>query len=154
MTGYAKFIDKRSFIDFFISNEISKNVDGYRLSTFFYKQRDSEGGKLVMGPLWDFNLAWRNADYCGNELPGGWAYAFTSFCEWDMPYWWRRLMQDPVFKNSLRCRWQELRSGVLSNASITGFIDSTAAKLEQAQQRQRERGVRGEPRSRLVLPGV
>ncbi len=133
--GWRRFAGENSFVDFFLMNELSKNVDGYRLSTFFYKEKITDGNKLHMGPLWDFNLAWRNADYCGNELPGGWAYAFTSFCEWDMPYWWRRLMQDPVFKNSLRCRWQELRSGVLSNASIAGFIDSTAAKLEQAQQR-------------------
>jgi hypothetical protein len=42
--GYKKFIDVNSFIDFFIMNEVTKNVDGYRLSTFLYKDRDSKGG--------------------------------------------------------------------------------------------------------------
>lgn len=135
VSGWRKYAGEGSFIDFFLMNELSKNVDGYRLSTFFYKEKITDGNKLHMGPLWDFNLAWRNADYCGNNLPGGWAYQFTDYCQWDMPNWWRRLMQDPAFKNRLKCRWLELRDSVLSNAAILGFIDSTAARLEQAQQR-------------------
>ena len=133
--GWRRFAGEGSFIDFFLINELSKNVDGYRLSTFFYKEKITDGNKIHMGPLWDFNLAWRNADYCGNELPGGWAYRFTDYCQWDMPGWWRRLMQDQGFKNRMKCRWQELRNGVLSNDSILGFIDSTAARLAAAQQR-------------------
>ncbi|MEN9334566.1 MAG: hypothetical protein RLY35_1746, partial [Bacteroidota bacterium] len=62
--GYAQFIDVSSFIDYFLANEITKNVDGYRISTFLYKERFSEGGKLVAGPLWDFNIALGNSNYC------------------------------------------------------------------------------------------
>lgn len=34
-TGYKNHIDVQTFIDFLLVNEVSKNVDGYRLSTFF-----------------------------------------------------------------------------------------------------------------------
>lgn len=54
--GYRNYIDVPSFIDFFLVNEVSKNVDGYRISSFLYKERFSEGNRLVAGPLWDFNL--------------------------------------------------------------------------------------------------
>jgi len=61
--GWRRFADEKSFIDYLILNEISKNVDGYRLSTYFHKNRDDKGGKLTMGPPWDYDLAWYNADY-------------------------------------------------------------------------------------------
>ena len=46
-----------------IVQELSKNVDGYRLSTYIHKQADSDGGLFVMGPIWDVNLGFDNADY-------------------------------------------------------------------------------------------
>jgi spore coat protein CotH len=76
--GYAKYIDVDSFIDYFIINEVTKNVDAYRLSTFLHKQRDSDGGKLVMGPIWDYNLGFGNADYCTQGNPEGFAKAFNT----------------------------------------------------------------------------
>ena len=35
--GYAKYIDTDSFIDHFIINELFKNTDGFRNSTYMYK---------------------------------------------------------------------------------------------------------------------
>ena len=46
--GYRAFIEPESFIDMYFANEITKNVDAYRLSTYFYKEKDSDGGKIVM----------------------------------------------------------------------------------------------------------
>ncbi|MBK7007229.1 MAG: CotH kinase family protein [Saprospiraceae bacterium] len=48
--GYRKWINLESFVYYWILNEVSKNVDGYRLSTFMYKDKDSKGGKLTIGP--------------------------------------------------------------------------------------------------------
>ncbi len=61
--GYQKYIDVESFIDFFIINELSKNVDAYRLSTYLYKDNISYGGKLHIGPVWDYDIAWHNCNY-------------------------------------------------------------------------------------------
>ena len=76
--GYKAYIDVTSFIDYFLLTELSKNVDGYRISSFLYKQRLSEGGKLVAGPLWDYNIAWGNANYCQGDLTTGWEINFKS----------------------------------------------------------------------------
>jgi hypothetical protein len=131
--GYAKYIDVNSFADFLIINELSKNVDGYRLSTFMYKDKDSKGGKMVMGPVWDFNLAFGNADYCQGAPVSGWMYNFNSVCSDDgflIPFWWKRLLTDSNFRERLALRWAELRAGVFSTSSIHRYIDSVANVLD------------------------
>lgn len=136
VTGWRNYAVENTFFDYFIVNEFSKNVDGYRLSTFIHKQRNSLGGKLRMGPVWDYDLAWHNADYCGGDTFTGWAYQFP--CPWDwwqVPFWWNRLLQDPTFANNLNCRWNFLRGNVLSNAHINNYIDSLALLLNEPQQR-------------------
>lgn len=136
--GYRHYIDVPSFIDYFIMNEVSHNLDGLRLSTFMYKNRNSEAGKLVAGPEWDFNLAWWNANYCDGSADTGWAYNFGHVCTDDyyqVPFWWRRMLQDTNYVNQLKCRWNELRSTTLSNAHLFHYIDSSGAFLDSAQKR-------------------
>ena len=66
--GFRKYLDVNSFVDFQIIQEFVNNVDGYRFSTFFYKDKDSDGGKLHAGPLWDFDLCYGNEDYTDFNL--------------------------------------------------------------------------------------
>ena len=135
-TGYRKYTDEASFFDYFLANEVSKNVDGYRLSTFFHKERDSKGGKIRMGPVWDYDIAWHNANYCGGDLSTGWAYQFPCPDDfWQVPFWWARLLQDPLYTSHLKCRWLMLRNTSLSNAYFNNFIDSLASQLDEAQTR-------------------
>lgn len=135
--GYKNYASINSFIDYFILNEISKNVDGYRISTYLHKNKDSNGGKLKMGPVWDYNLGWWNADYCDGNLTTGWAYQFNDICGGglDVPFWWTRFMQDPSYTTQLRCRWEELRETTLSISSLNLFIDSVANYLDESQER-------------------
>jgi len=136
--GYRNFTVPETFIDFLILNEISKNVDGYRLSTYIHKEKDSNGGKLRMGPMWDFNLAWWNADYCAGDVSTGWAYEFGDVCGGDgyqIPTWWERMLEDPWFQDELKCRWTTLRQGMLSNTELYAKIDSVATYLDQAKDR-------------------
>lgn len=134
--GWRKYAVENTFIDYFIENEISKNVDGYRLSTFLHKERDSKGGKLRMGPVWDYDLAWKNADYCGGNSYIGWAYQFPCPDDWwQVPFWCSRLLQDSVYTRNLRCRWNELRQNFLHKDHLMAFIDSIATLLDGPQQR-------------------
>lgn len=136
--GYSNFIDLNSFIDFFILNELSKNVDGYRLSTFLYKNRDSYGGKLKIGPVWDFNLAFGNANYCTGGDTEGWMWNFNNECSYDnnhVPFWWPRLLEDGSFINQVKCRWNQLRNGILHTDTIFNCIDALALTLEESQVR-------------------
>ena len=118
-----------------VFHEIGKNIDGYVFSTYLYKAKDSDGGLLHMGPLWDFNLAFGNVDYLANaQFAPGWM--------WDDQYrmfWFRRMIQDPMFKTNLKCRWQTLRNGFLTNEYFTKKIDSIALTLQVAQTRNYQR---------------
>lgn len=139
VNGYASYIDVDSFIDFFIMNEVSKNVDGYRLSTYLHKKKDSDGGKLHMGPIWDFNLGFGNADYCTKGNPEGWVLNFNKICNqdyWLIPFWWDKLYQDGAYRNKLAARWNELRSSQLQTSKVIDYIDSVANVLNaESQQR-------------------
>lgn len=133
--GYRTFADAASFIDLLLLNEISHNVDGYRLSSYLYKDKDSNGGKLHAGPAWDYDIAWGNANYCEGSAIDGWAYDFGEVCGGDgaqVPFWWSRMLEDPQFVAELRCRWEELRVSVLSPANIDHYCDSMANVLSAA----------------------
>ena len=141
--GFRAFSDEQSFIDFFIVNELSKNVDGYRISTFLHKKRVSEGGKIHAGPLWDFNLGWGNANYCQGGQTTGWEINFNSVCQGNgpnmNPFWFNRMLQDSVFANNLNCRWSYLRTNLLSDENLTNYIDSLGSILVEPAERNYDR---------------
>ena len=123
INGFRKYIDEDSFIDFFILNELSNNVDGYRLSTYLQKDRNE---KLVIGPIWDFNLSFGNADYCGGERYDVWCFKFNERClgdYWNVPFWWNRLLDDEKFVDKLKDRWNQLRLNTLSDNNILTLIE-------------------------------
>lgn len=147
--GYRRFVDMQSFVDFLIINEISRNVDGYRLSTYMYKEKDSDGGKLHMGPVWDFNLAFGNANYCDGATIPGWGFNFGINCDtdpWQLPFWWSRMQEDPEFQQLLADRWRSLRQNGFSNDALETTVDSLRNILGDAPQRNFARWpVIGEP---------
>jgi len=142
VSGYYKYVDLGSFVDFFLINEMNRNVDGYRLSTFMYKDKDSNGGKLNLGPIWDFNLAFGNADYCDGGDTDGWAYQFNNVCPadyWLIPLWWDKLLDDPAFRRQAKARWFTLRADVWSDDAIMEMIDGYAEQLDGPRQRNFQR---------------
>jgi hypothetical protein len=143
ISGVRKFADLSSFVDYFIVNEVSRNVDGYRLSAFFYKDRNSKNSKIFAGPVWDYDLAFRNANYCDGSKTSGWAYQFNSVCPTDgaglIPFWWERLVSDSVFTGDLRCRWKDVRKSVLSDGHLNHIIDSIVSLTAEARQRHFQR---------------
>lgn len=134
--GYYDIMDVDALVDYFLLNEYSKNVDGYRISSFLYKDRDSEDGRVVVGPAWDYNLGFGNADYYSGAVHTGWQM-LTSIPNdsYQVPFWWKRLIQDPVFMNRVRCRFKDLRNDFLHPDSLHNWIDANAAMLNESQQR-------------------
>ena len=126
--GYRPYLDIPSFTDMMILNEVTKDVDAYRLSHYFYKENDINGGKLVNGPPWDYNLTFGNNDFAGDlNSPSNWVY--TKFIN---IYWWTRAMEDPWFRNRLYCRWADLYASILRNEYIQGMIDSCITGMGDA----------------------
>lgn len=132
--GYRSHINVTSFIDYFILVELSRNVDGYRLSTFLYKNRDDRDPRIHMGPVWDYDLAFGNADYFEASNLYGWNYPVVAD-GWGTPYWWSRLLSDNYFINNLKCRWNQLREDVLSDVSLMAMVDAYVDTLGEAVER-------------------
>ena len=145
--GYAKYLDVDSFIDNHILVEMTKNIDGYRLSAFYYKDRDKlddqgnliEPGKIKVGPIWDYNLSLGNANYLAGWLSSGWYHEQMTIdypatrANW-YPYW-VRLSQDPNFSQSLIDRWGNFRQDEFSTDRLLESVDEAAAIIEEAQAR-------------------
>lgn len=130
--GFRPLIDLNSWIDFFLLNEITRNVDGYRISTYMHKRRDDQGGKLHMGPIWDFNLALGNADYCDGSQTYGWAYEFNKVCPGDsyqVPFHYGRMLEDSIFSTKLAERWETFRANEWSDESLFRLFDSLATSI-------------------------
>lgn len=136
VNGYEKYISLQSFLDYLIHTEVSLNSDGLKRSAFFYKEKmekDGTKGKLKAGPVWDLNLAYGNCNFCKGNQVTAWVH---KGCETlPVPAMWGRLLQDPKFANELKCRYKELRQGILSDAYIHSFIDAYADTLKEAQAR-------------------
>lgn len=136
--GYKRYADMYSFVNYFLVNEVSKNVDGYRISTYFHKDKFSKNGKITMGPVWDYDIAWGNANYCGGNGTTGWAYQFGNVCPgdgWQIPRWWQRMLQDTVYANAVNCQWNYWRTRMLDSTNLMYWIDSMALYLDESQQR-------------------
>jgi len=133
VNGYAKYIDVDSFINYLILVEFTKNADALKTSTYFYKDKL---GKINMGPIWDYDLAFGNMAYWGGPYEYGWQFQWMPGTgEREIPFWWKRLMQDPVFRQKFQNRWFELRADKLSLEHVFGIIDAKASEIEEAQQR-------------------
>lgn len=137
--GWTKYADMNSFVDYFIMNEVTKNPDGYRLSTFLHKKKDSDGGKIFMGPIWDYNLGFGNVNYCTQGTPTGLVIDFNSICPedgWQIPFWWKKLWSDQTFRAAVSDRWKTLRTKKFATEAVHKHIDSVSQLLSvEAQQR-------------------
>lgn len=134
--GYRPFVDIISFIDYMIMTELSRDLDGYRVSVYFHKDKDSKDGKLVMSPLWDYNLCFGNGNFMQANNPIGWTADGIGRGDWyEIPFWWDRLREDPFYETYLKHRWNKLRNGAFCKDSINAFIDSCAYVVDEAQVR-------------------
>ena len=131
-TGYRKYIDVPSFIDNMILNEVAKNPDAYRLSTYFYKDRDSKNRKIKMGPVWDFDISCGGSRFNEGRDGTGWQFLYPTSVNF-IPFWWKRFMEDPEFSRELYLRYKLLRKSVLDLNAINKMIDQQANQLEEAQ---------------------
>ena len=128
-TGYPKYIDVDSFINYYIVQELVKNIDGnLRKSSFITKER---GKKMEMYHLWDFDLTLGNCGYfeagVGNGPENFWIKQYK---------WYPYLFADPAFVEKLKNRWNELMPEL---EKIPDFIDAQVYALGDAVDRNFQR---------------
>ncbi len=117
---YKNYIDIESFYDYFIINELFLNYDAGFNSTYFYSDYS---GKIIMGPVWDFDLAFNNDRFVEAN------FETTAFH--NAP-WYDRLLKDAWFVESLINRYHELRTYYLSNDHFFQLVDSVDNHLGSA----------------------
>ncbi|MBM3845884.1 MAG: hypothetical protein FJ405_06320, partial [Verrucomicrobia bacterium] len=127
--GYRSYIDMKSFIDQHWLIEMSKNIDGFRYSVVFSKDR---GGKVKLEPPWDWNLSFGNANYLDGDSPRGW---YTEQLRDTEISWHRQFSEDPEYMKELTERWWQLRKGPFATDTLMKRIDEMAALLNEAQAR-------------------
>lgn len=137
LTGYPSLIDVDSFVSLFLINELLREQDSYVRSDYMHKDRD---GKLIKGPLWDYNLTAGTGCCFDNRNTMGWQYLHDynrggrdhSY----EPDWFVPLMRCPDFRQRVIDRWGELRrSGILHEDQLFALIDSLADPLAEASRR-------------------
>ena len=136
---YERFFDVEAFIDYFLLNELYNNIDTYTFSTFFYKDRDSKGGRLTIGPVWDINLGFGNANYFVGMETEGWLLGKKIEVRDRIPFWLKNLFESRNVRERTAHRWAQLRKNELTDARLFEFIDACADTLAEAQKRNFER---------------
>jgi beta-glucanase (GH16 family) len=121
VNGYASFIDVDSFIDWFLINEISKNVDSRQFSSIYFTHIPGE--KIKMGPLWDFDLGFGNMNYGDPQFTEGWHVRYHA--------WISRLLDDPLFVTQVQDRF--IDHYLANKQYILDKIDEQAELLKWAQ---------------------
>lgn len=71
--GLAEILDIDSFVKYFLVNEFTVNPDAYSTSLYLYR---SDNGKIVAGPVWDFDLSLANREW-------GWQVDDTFFSPYE-----------------------------------------------------------------------
>jgi hypothetical protein len=127
--GYYDLMDIDTFVDTYLMNELCKNVDGYRLSTYFYKDKNSQDGRLKYGPIWDFDISLGNCNYDQCDLFTGFEVLNDSHT---IPAWNRKLFSDPVFFNRFAKRWNEVKKTVFKIPRVSAILDSVVTLTNDA----------------------
>ena len=115
--GYAKYLDVDSFVDYWLVFEVMCNHElGNPGSVYMHMD---PGGRLIAGPCWDFD--WGILSF------------YTSAGENNLvnakAIWYERLFQDPVFKEKVRARFQELLPQL---QAIPAYMDECEALLTES----------------------
>jgi hypothetical protein len=119
-TGYRKYIDDQSLIDYIIINELSKNMDAYMGSCYMYKDRDDRDGRIKYGPLWDYDFS-MGYNIWSDITPIGWQFEERAN---QIRLSIARFIQDTAFTHNLAAKWHSYRERILSNDSINKYIDN------------------------------
>lgn len=151
-TGYPNYIDVDSFIDYYIVQELTKNIDGnLRKSSFITKER---GKKMEMCHLWDFDLTLGNCGYfpgaIGNGPEGFWIRDYNSNSVYGGGWFWY-LFRDPAFVDAVKVRWNELMPQL---ETIPDFIDEHVFSLAKAQKRNFEKWSINESVDWVMFPSL
>lgn len=110
--GYEEYIDMDSWVDWFIVMELTNNTDSaFWRSSFLYRR---PGEKVMLGPVWDFDMAFGNFDY-DNKSYAYWATAEQVY-DLAQNHYMSYLYQSDDFMQAVQERWDEVKEDLLATA--------------------------------------
>lgn len=124
--GYWHYIDEQNFVDYYLINEFTLNVDAGYYSTYIYKDMS---GKYKLA-VWDFNNA------CDNYIENETGYDVTGMSGRPLFF---MLCKSDRFTDMILERYEELRKTVFSDEYLLNYIDETLEYLGPAVERNNER---------------
>lgn len=132
--SYTRYVDVDSWIDFILMQEITKNIDG-NLKTSCYMYKQSNDDHIYMTALWDFDLAFGNANWdnaseghndcfdCPSGIGTGGFMAINSSSPWfDTLY-----DEYPEFHDALISKYNEYRHTIIP--AMLAMINEQGAYL-------------------------
>lgn len=122
--GFRRYASDTSLVDFLIINEITKNADAYKYSTYFHKDRDDVDRRIKFGPIWDYDLGFGNTTFQQGNRTDGWQWEYNTGMHLT------RFLQDRQLVEMLQERYWELRNTVFSTDSILIRIDQMLKEIE------------------------
>lgn len=126
--GFRKYIDEDSFIKYALINEITRNIDGGEVSTYFHKDI---GGLMKAGPIWDFDQSLGNTPFEEINDPTGFRMVNV--------IWFERLFQDEAFAKRYKAKYRQYRNTIWSDNNIDKLIDEAVLELGSSIDRNREK---------------
>lgn len=134
---YENYLDPDSAIMFMLLNELTGNRDFFQNgddtvygphSTYLYKDTDAKGGKLFMGPIWDFDyetFVAQSKIVDNSDNRNGWR-GFTK-----TGYYYHYLCYNQDFVDRIVCLWNDKKEAF---KLLTGHIEEMAGKIGLSQQ--------------------
>lgn len=131
--NYRTLASQSAAVNFVIIQEMANNIDAYWKSMHVTKQRDN---RLYMGPIWDLDLAFANANIAPETCKTD-----TWRIETSNPVFrpLREMWKVPAFRQALEDRWYYLRyNAIVSRGAIDGEhgkLTDTAKRIAAARVR-------------------
>lgn len=113
---YAAQLDVDALVDWYLVHEIARNVEPcHPKSCFFHRGPD---GRIVAGPLWDFDWAY---DYEGEADEG---------LVLKDAFWFQHLFRDPAFRARVKARWAAIKAAHVD--TLPDFVATLAGSIRPA----------------------
>lgn len=122
------YIDLKSYASWILGHDLLGSYDGGGANMYMYKDdydpAQPTATPMKMGPLWDFDLIFRN--------PNAWCTAHADLKE----FYYMELFKRPEFVAAYKARWQEVRGHVYTDLLkvITDLKEAHGTAIERCRQ--------------------
>ncbi len=109
-------LDVRSLVDWYVVSELARNFDSWFSSTYFVQKA---GGRLTVGPLWDFDLSMGTYNFLPQPNADPWVAMRSP--------WIQGLSGNSEFRQAVRDRYRALKPTIAETDAYARSLDREIA---------------------------